>query len=102
VLVVEHNAIELSLGFQRPMLPTTIALVEAAGDSLVIFTALVGLVIAASSRSPGAGVHLDSLHRSRRRRVGATEHVVRKRIDALMSRTATGRSRAAGSRARKR
>ena len=47
--------------------------------SLVVFTALVGLVVAPGHMHPVLGVHRAALHRGRRRRRRRAQHVVRRR-----------------------
>ena len=47
--------------------------------SLVVFTALVGLVVAPGTIHPVLGVHRAALHRGRRRRRRRAQHVVRRR-----------------------
>jgi hypothetical protein len=76
--VVDHNAIELRPHFEAEV-GDYIALLKPRVMSLVIFTALVGLVIAPGHVHPVLGVHRDPLHRGRRRRLRRAQHVVRRR-----------------------
>ena len=57
--------------------------------SLVVFTALAGLLLAPRPRASGDRLHLAAGDRGRRRRLGRAEHVVRRRHRQLMARTAT-------------
>ena len=75
-----------------------IALLKPRVMSLVVFTALVGLLVAPGARASGDRLHGAALHRGRRGRVGRAQHVVRRRHrrgdDAHR---AAGRSRRAAS-----
>ena len=56
-----------------------LALLKPRVMSLVVFTALVGLVVAPGHVHPVLGVHRAALHRGRRRRRRRAQHVVRRR-----------------------
>ena len=58
--VVDHNAIELAPRISEAEVGDYVALLKPRVMSLVIFTALVGLVIAPGHVHPGAGLHLAS------------------------------------------
>ena len=72
--VVDHNAIDVLPRISEAEVGDYLALLKPRVMSLVIFTALVGLVIAPGHVHPDPGVHRDPLHRGRGRRLGRDEH----------------------------
>ena len=72
--VVDHNAIELGPRISEAEVGDYIALLKPRVMSLVIFTALVGLMIAPGHVHPVLAFTSHPLHRGRRRRLRRAEH----------------------------
>ena len=66
---------------------TIVALLKPRVMSLVVFTALVGLLVAPVAVHPFVGFAVDPVHRDRGRGLGCAEHVVRRRYRPVMRRT---------------